>query len=163
MSYITLSDLVARFGADEIAQVSDRGTPQRVTPALLSLAIGGDPLLHHAAEDVAAAGAAVQAIGVAIADAQSLVDGYLRARYATPITPVPPVVARLCGDLARLYLHGDRASESVRKAAGDALARLREIGEGKVRFGEASAPPTHAGLLLSDASPSVWSRQARGL
>ncbi|SDH91923.1 DUF1320 domain-containing protein, partial [Roseospirillum parvum] len=41
------------------------------------------------------------ALGPALADATALIDGYLRGRYALPLSPVPALVTALACDLAR--------------------------------------------------------------
>lgn len=164
MPYLTAADLVSRFGEEEVAQVADRGTPRVVTAELLALAIADDPLAGWAAADVAAVNAALAVIDTALADAQSAVDGYLSTRYATPLASVPPVVARLVADLARAYLHGDRASEPMAKARDAALALCRDIAAGKVAFGnELQSPKTGDGAVVVSTPTRFWSREQRGL
>lgn len=163
--YITHADLVARFGADEIAQVADRGTPREVTPELLALAIAADPLIGWASSDVAAVAAAVAQITTAIEDAQSAIDGYLSGRYSTPLATVPAVIRRMTADVARYYLHGDRASDPIVKAHDAAMGLCRDISVGKVSFGGdvIDSPKASGGAVEMVTPPRLWSRAARGL
>lgn len=165
MPYITHADLVARFGAEEIAQVSDRRTPREVTPELLELAIAGDPLIGWAASDVDAVTAAVTLLTSTIADAQSAVDAYLSGRYSTPLATVPLVVRRLTADVARYYLHGDRASDPIIKAFDAAMGLCRDISTGKVAFGGdvITSPKGSGGAIEMVSPPRLWSREQRGL
>ncbi|WP_300335636.1 DUF1320 domain-containing protein [Accumulibacter sp.] len=163
--YLTPADLVARFGAEELAQVADRATPRAVTPALLELAIAGDPLTGWAASEVAAVTAALALMSGAIDDAQSAVDAYLSGRYSTPLGTVPPVLKRLTADVARYYLHGDRASDPVLKAYDAAMGLCRDISTGKVTFGAdvITSPKAGGGSVEVVSPPRLWSREQRGL
>lgn len=165
MPYLTAADLVARFGAEEIAQVSDRSLPREVTPELLALKIAGDPLTNWASSDVAAANAAVALISTTIDDAQSAVDAYLGARYTTPLATVPPVIKRLVADVVRYYLHGDHASDPIIKAHDAAMALCRDIATGKIAFGEllVASPKTTDNTITVVSPDRLWSREARGL
>lgn len=161
--YVTAADLAARFGAAELAQVADRGTPRDVTPELLELALAGDPLAGWAASDVAAVGAALAVLDTALADAQSALDGYLSTRYTTPLPTVPLLVKRLVADLARYYLHGDRATEPIRRAYDAAIALCRDIGAGKLAFGsELTSPKSGGGAVTLVSGTRLWSREQRG-
>lgn len=165
MPYITPADLVARFGAEEIAQITDRATPREVTPELLLLAIAGDPLTGWAASDVAAVTAALALMSGTIDDAQSAVDAYLSGRYSTPLGTVPLVVKRLTADVARYYLHGDRASDPVIKAFDAAMGLCRDIATGKIAFGAdvITSPKSSGGAIEMVSPPRLWSREQRGL
>ena len=164
MSYVTPADLVGRFGAEEIAQAADRGTPRRLTSELLALAIAGDALAGWAAADEAAAAAAMAAISTAIADAQSLLDGYLAGRYATPLATPPLFLQRATANVARRYLHGDAASEAVVQAAEAAVALGRDIAAGKVKLGDGEQAMTRpAGSVTLASSERRFGRVERGL
>ena len=66
MPYILATDLLTRFGAEELAQVSDRGTPRLVTAELLSAAAAGTDMSGWSAGDVEAVGKALDNIEQAI-------------------------------------------------------------------------------------------------
>lgn len=103
MPYATQADLVSRFGAEELVQLTDRLNGNAIDSAIVS---------------------------VALADADAILDGYLGGRYATPVTPTPPLLLRLAADVARFLLHKDRPSESVRQAYEDALKMLGDLADG---------------------------------
>ena len=135
MPYATQADLEARYGADELTQLTDRigaGVPD----------------------------AAV--INRALADADAEIDGYLATRYALPLPTVPPVLARIACDIARYRLWEDRASEEVRRRYEDARRILESIANGRVSLGlpEATAAPALAAVSLGNAR--VLSRTGTG-
>lgn len=163
--YLTATELIARFGAEEIAQVADRGIPRDVSAELLELAVAGDELAGWAESDVAAVTAATARIQTCIDDAESAIDGYLSSRYATPLPVAPLIVKRLTADVTRYYLHGDSASDPVIKSYEQAMGLCRDIAQGKVSFGAdvISSPKTTGGAVEVVSSPRLWSREARGL
>lgn len=109
MSYATVSDMTARFGARELTELTDRtgsGAPD--------------------------AGLIEQAL----TDAAAEIDGYLRGRYALPVAPaMPAVLTRIACDLARYLLAAERATEEVRARFEDARRLLAAIADGRVRLG----------------------------
>lgn len=163
MAYITPSDLVTRFGAEELAQVADRGTPRLVTAELLAAVAGGADMSGWGSGDVEAVGAVMASIDQAIEDAQSAIDGYLSSRYSTPMPTPPAVVKRLACDIARYYLHDDRATETIQKRYDAALAFFRDVSAGKVSLGPeaATAAPT-GGTVEMVTAGRVFGRAARG-
>lgn len=165
MAYLTAEELLARFGAEEIAQVADRGTPRDVSAELLALAVGGDELVGWAESDVAAVTAAVARIKTCLDDAESAIDGYLSSRYAIPLATVPLIVKRLTADVTRYYLHGDSASDPVLKAYEQAMGLCRDIAQGKISFGAdvINSPKTTGGAVEVVSGTRLWSREARGL
>jgi len=106
MPYAAQQDLVDRFGAAEIIQLSDRADP----PAGAIDAI---------------------VVGKALTDADELINGYLAGRYAVPVAaPVPAVLLALACDIARYRLHIHEPPEMVRKNYEDAIRRLKDIADG---------------------------------
>lgn len=165
MAYITPADLVARFGAEEIAQVADRALPREVTPELLDLAIAADPLIGWASSDVIAVTNAVIFLTTTIDDAQSAIDAYLSGRYSTPLATVPLIIKRMTADVTRYYLHGDRASDPIIKAHDAAMALCRDIAAGRISFGAdvITSPKGGGGAVEVVSGTRLWSREARGL
>ena len=109
MSYLATADLVARFGAAQLALLADRN---------------GD-------------GAADEAVlARAIEDAGAVVDLFVRGRYALPLAPVDPAIAVIVGDLARRFLYGDATEvpESVLAADKEARRQLELIAKGIVNL-----------------------------
>lgn len=127
MSYATQADLEVRFGATELAQLTDR--------------VGGSAI------DAAA-------VARALADADAEIDGYLAARYQLPLASVPPVLARVAADIARYRLWADRASEAVRKRYEDAVRDLKAISSGGIVIdGVAPLAAASASLAVKVSAP----------
>lgn len=126
MPYATQADLVTRFGTDELIQLTDRVNGNAIDAAVVSAALG---------------------------DADALIEGYLASRYALPITPVPPMLKRMAADLARYMLHGNAATELVRKAYEDALKLLRDLADGRAAL--AGAAPVAVGAVPAAAAGDV--------
>lgn len=132
MSYATQADLIARFGADELVQLTDRAEAHTIDASV---------------------------VAAALADADAAIDGYLAGRYAVPVAPVPALLLRLAADIARYLLHGNAAPDAVRRAYDDAIKMLRDLSAGvAVLTGVAApapgaspaAPPTTAAYLAPD-------------
>ena len=124
MTYATTADLVERFGAEELAQRTNRVDGQTIDEVVL---------------------------GRALADAAAEVDSYLARRYALPLASTPTVLVRVCADLARYQLCGDKVPESVRQRYVDAVALLKRLASGEVALvGEALAvAPGGAGQAVA--------------
>lgn len=141
MPYASQADLEARFGAAELAQLTDRVLGTLVEPAV---------------------------VAAALADADALIDGYLAQRYALPVNPVPPLLKRVACDIARFLLHGKSAGEKVRQAYDDALKVLRDLADGRAALpGAAEAPsaqaPAAAGGTPRTAAPArIFDRGSLG-
>jgi phage gp36-like protein len=109
-AYCTPQDLIDRFGQAEVAQLS---------PSLLGQV---DTAKVQRACD----------------DAGDLVDGYLRPRYALPLSAVPSLLVKLSATIARFELHlgGDRQpTDQVRKDRDDAIAFLKDVAAKKADLG----------------------------
>lgn len=130
MTYVTLADMSDRFGDDELQQLTDRELPQQ--------------------------GSIVQAVlDKAIADADSLIDAHLGARYAVPIaSPLPPELVRVGCDLARFFLHDQAVPEIVRERYEDAVRWLRSVADGKL-------PLVGSDGALRSARSAVYSGSSR--
>lgn len=111
MAYAVTADMVARFGELEVIQLTDRNQ---------------DGLID---EDVAA---------VALADATAEIDAYL-GRFKRPFTDVPPILKRLCCDIARYRLtaaNGVLITDEIRNRYKiDVLDLLRAMAKGEVQLG----------------------------
>jgi phage gp36-like protein len=125
MPYATLTDLAARFGDEELTQLTDRlGTG--VVDA-----------------DVAQA---------ALAEADAEIDAYLAGRYALPLAAVPPILVRLACDIARYRLATDTPLEEVRKRYEDARRLLENLAAGRVTLG---LPAVDAPVVVGSVGSSV--------
>jgi phage gp36-like protein len=135
MPYATQADLEARFGADELTQLTDRvgaGVPDAAIVAR------------------------------ALADADAEIDGYLASRYALPLATVPPVLVRIACDIARYRLWEDRASEEVRRRYEDARRMLESIARGQVSLGLPAASSAPALAEVSLGNVRVMTRDGTG-
>lgn len=119
MAYLTLDDLVARFGEREMLDVADRDDDGVVDAGVLAAAIG---------------------------DAERDVDAQIGARYAVPLATVPDLVKRVAAQLARYYLHVANPPEWVRAGYKDALAILADIRDGRVAI---DAPAAAGGASVA--------------
>lgn len=132
MTYATLTDLIERAGEAEIRQIADRDR-----------------------DGVADAGV----IEAALKGAGDLIDGYIGARYATPLASIPPLVLRWTVSIARYTLHRNGAPKHVRDDYDDAIAALKDV-EAKrmalqVPAGEA-APVAATGTIMADHPAPVF-------
>ena len=108
MAYATVQDMISRFGQLEMLRLSsvDGELPDEVAPA---------------------------PVEQALADADGIIDTYLRKRYAVPLSPVPQVIARASCLLARydLSVGGDREpAEQVKNDRKDIVAWLTQLANG---------------------------------
>ncbi|MDI3260045.1 MAG: DUF1320 domain-containing protein [Sinobacteraceae bacterium] len=108
MAYATQQDLYNRFGQAEIDQLADRNGDGAPDPGV---------------------------IDAALADASDTIDAYIGAVYALPLAVVPPVVNRLCCDLARYRLYADAAPELVQSRHDAAVKLLQAISAGTATLG----------------------------
>lgn len=76
----------------------------------------------------------VNAVDLALTDAQGQIDGYLDNRYLVPLSPVPAPVVKCCCDIARYNLAGDTASDDCRKRYQDAITYLQAIQTGDLNL-----------------------------
>ena len=123
MIYATVQDMVDRFGALELIQLTDT---ENIPPSVIDDA----------------------RIDVKLSDAQSFVDGYVGQVYRLPLTGCvkfgaggtvdhvpPPVLTRLTCDLARYYLYDDLAPENeVYRRYLAAVKELEAIANGKAQL-----------------------------
>ena len=119
MAYCTRDNLVQRFGEREIDDLLDRD--------------------NNDSDDT-------DTLTQTIADADSLIDSYVSAKYQTPLSPVPQIITYISCDITRFMLWDDNAPEEVRKRYDDAIARLKDIAKGMMKL-----PAT---ALISIANPS---------
>lgn len=116
MPYATLADMTARFGEEQLIQLSDRA---------------GTGVMDESV------------IEQALADASAVVDGYLAGRYPVPLDPVPAILVGYVCDLARYNLYPDAQmpdEHPVRQRHKDAIRFLETVGQGKLNLGGAPEP-----------------------
>ena len=117
MTYATQADLTDRFGAVELAQLTDRASGLVIDTAVLDRAL---------------------------ADADAEINSYLATRYALPLASTPTVLVRLAADMARYRLYDDRVTQAVRERYQDAVSLLKRLASGEVRLDGAATPPEPA-------------------
>lgn len=120
MAYCTLQELVDRYSQRMLVEVSDRG---------------------DAATDVVDQAL----VDRAIADADALIDGYLKVRYALPLASVPRLVKDLSLRIAIYYAHAHVAAEKVKRDYEEALTTLKHISQGLIRLDIEGAEPAASG------------------
>lgn len=136
MSYITKAQLIARFGRDELTQLTDRDRSGII-------------------DDVA--------LDAAIADAGGLIDSYIGARYALPISQPVPILTRYAGDLVRYFLFDDRATDEVIRRYDDVVAYLSKVSKGTVQLGINAAggkPATHSNHAQMTSGGRIFGRES---
>lgn len=110
-NYATVADMVARFGDTEVMQLSDRNMSNQIDQAVVDLAL---------------------------ADASAEIDCYL-GRYSLPFTKVPPLLVRLCCDVARYRLTSaggvQITAEIERRYHMDEVNLLQNLASGAVTLG----------------------------
>lgn len=121
--------------------IDDTGLRERFGTVEIDELIGAD-----ASADPPEAGD-VDKLTRACADATTLIDGYMAARYRLPLVTVPDLVVAWAADIARFKLWDDRAPEEVRKRYDDVLEQLRDLSKGRI-----SLPPDAQGEPAADTA-----------
>lgn len=135
MSYCALTDLIARYGEDDIMALVDRDRTGTPDAALVE--------------------------GV-LADVDALIDAHLAGRYTLPLAQVPRVIVRIACELTRealMMAHGARLTDDApeRLAAQGARAMLKDIASGRLHIG-LPTPASSAGGVRMDTGGRVWGR-----
>lgn len=133
MPYATQAQMIARFGEQELIQLTDR-----------------DGLLGAIVATV---------LDAALLDADEEIDSYLRGVRALPlVAPIPERLVRVACDLARYHLYDDHAPEGVRTRYQDGVRWLRDVASGKASLGEVDtvAPETGRMVISAVASAHDW-------
>lgn len=142
MTYATQQDLIDRFGEKELKQLTDRAN---VPPTTIDDTI----------------------VGRALSDATELADSYLGKLYVLPLSTVPPALVKACADIARYYLHGKAAKDTILEDAfKQALAWLEKVAKGLVTIPAEGVMPAEAGGGSIRAKPNdrVFTRDSlRGM
>lgn len=120
MTYVTQQQLVDRFGAQLLLQLTDRAVPP--------------------AGQIDAA-----VVAGAIRDAGAVIDGYLAGRYQLPLDDVPDLVRDLALSIAIYKLHPFAPDPKIQADYDGALRTLRDIATGAARLSVAGIEPGSAG------------------
>lgn len=139
MAYVTLQDLIDRFGQDELIQLTDRAN---VPPTTVDETV----------------------VGKHIADAEALIDSHVGRRYQLPLEAVPPVLTKYAADLARYFLHGDAAEKDspVERNYREAVRWLELVSKGAIVIENAGVIPADAGggQVQSSGPERVFTRDS---
>ena len=129
MGYATKADLITRYGAEEIEQLSDRTGE------------GGE-----IDEEVVAA---------ALERADAEINGRLAAAYPVPLIDVAPIIVEFACQIARYRLHVHAAPEHVRKDYEGATEYLDRVAQGKARLGVDSEGDAQVRETTVHAAPAA--------
>lgn len=139
MPYVTQQDLIDRFGSAELVQLTDRTNKPAST-------IDATTVGRH------------------IADAISIIDGYVGKVYALPLATVPPALTKVACDLARYFIHGKAADKdgAVAQAYRDAMRWLENVAKGLILIEDAGTVPGQAGggQVQTSAPRRVFTRDS---
>ena len=139
MTYATQSDLTDRFGATELAQLTDRASGVAID---------------------------VTVLGRALSDADAEIDSYLARRYALPLSSTPAVLVRMAADITRYRLYDDRVTTAVRQRYEDAVSLLKRMSSGEVALAGSTpltAATTGSGNAVATKTPTqVFSADVLG-
>jgi phage gp36-like protein len=136
MSYANAEGMVARFGLDEVVQLTDRAMPPTGE-------VDADVLEQ------------------ALTDGADEIDAYLGARYALPLASAPPLLARLECDIARYRLASNAGvlTEVVEDRYNNAIKLLDRISKGTATLGlDVAETPVAVGAPLLAIDPPIFSR-----
>ncbi|WP_420996237.1 gp436 family protein [Cupriavidus sp. 30B13] len=127
MAYATRDDMAARFGEDELIELTDRANVGEVDEAVLAAALD---------------------------DASAEIDSYLAGRYAVPLAQVPRFLTGLCQDIARYRLcgSGTRATDDINERYRNAIRFLEKVASGAVSIG----PIASTGTVPQADNPVVF-------
>ncbi len=140
MTYATQTQLIQRFGAAMLVNLTDRA---EVATGVIDTAV----------------------IDRALADTDAMIDGYLAPRYILPLAEVPPLLADIAMQIAIYKLHVTEPDPKIGKDYDTALKMLRDIGTGAVRISAAGVEPAGAsanGVVVTDRERPFAADQMKG-
>ena len=140
MAYITHQQLLDRPGSRELAEVASDEAKDMVPYELMALTLSGGDRSAFDEVQIADADEALARIDDAVADADGIIEGYLRkGGYPLPLSPVPRVVVVWCRAITRYYLHKNRrgleSDDIIARDYKDALRLLEQTAIGKLSLG----------------------------
>jgi phage gp36-like protein len=137
--YVTPEQLAERPGARELAQVATRERDRIVADDLMDATLRGTDRSSWTPAQIASADDALARIQEAIADAGSIIDGFLAQRYKLPLATVPGVVTTWSRSITRYQLHKDRTAtendDPIVRDYRDAMKLLQLTADGKFSLG----------------------------
>lgn len=135
MPYVTLTQMVNRFGEQEMIELTNLHSPDNTA-------------INTAAFEAAAL------------DAEAEIDSYVGIVAALPLASVPLVLAGKAADVVRYYLDTIDPREDVRRRYEDAIAWLKLLANGGVSIGldGAGADVAIDGTLRTSKTTPIYSR-----
>lgn len=138
--YITLQQLSEKPGVIELAQVTAQVGQPPADWRIIGKIIDGEDVAGEQPQALKKAQQAIARIEEVIADASSLIDGYLRQRgYKLPFKQVPRILTTWARAIVRYSLHQHLPSEEknspIVRDYRDALKLLQLVAEGKFSLG----------------------------
>ncbi|ESQ78509.1 gp436 family protein [Asticcacaulis sp. YBE204] len=135
--YATVADMITRFDAEELLELSDPDGAGTIGQAIVE---------------------------AALSDASYEIDSYL-GRYKLPLPETPQVLRRYCCEIARYFLYKGSAPERVQTAYDDAKDWLTKLSTGKVTLqingtDVVTEAPAAENTILFDGPERVFSRQS---
>ncbi len=125
--YCTEADLLARFGEQELIELTDMDDRGIVDSAKITAAIN---------------------------DASAQIDAYLASRYQLPLSNVPTELKQHCCHIARFNLYRNGAPDDVKENRNNALGFIKDVAKGIASLGvsdsSAQASTTDAVFMESD-------------
>ncbi|WHQ26746.1 gp436 family protein [Edwardsiella anguillarum] len=123
-----------------------------------------DDLLNSLLRRVGTAELDTEKLDRALTDASALIEGYLSARYALPLSAIPRLLTQHCCAIAFYYLNDERATEQTTQRYKDALRWLNEVKNGDLQLGvdEDNLTPEGIDLPQMVADAPVFSRKQQG-
>lgn len=140
MAYVTKSDLIARYGEEQLVQLTDRAGAGEIDDTVLN---------------------------AAIADVEAEINAHLTGRYSLPLSEVPKVLTRAAATIAYGELHTLDVPEAIAQRVKWARGLLKQIGAGEIKLGDANgdgaAPAvTSAGPVATTSSSTTGTGFANG-
>lgn len=133
MAYTSQSAMVDRFSELSLMQLTDRAGTGQIDTTVLDRAI---------------------------ADAGTVIDGKLAARYSVPFMAVPALIEQLASDIAFYRLHINPPKE-ISGRHDNALRLLDNLASGSITLGIAQ-PPTALDVQFSNGRDRVFGPGAGG-
>ena len=140
MSYATTSDMISRFGEDEVVKLSDRKFTGVID---------------------------IDVLNGALAEADAEIDPYLAPHYLLPLATIPRILTGYACDIARYRLCGAGITETeqIRTRYADAVKFLTAVAHGKLSLGLDTAnhtAQTANTVQFATTTGRVFDRSSRG-
>lgn len=135
MVYATQSDMVTKYGEQQMIQLTDR-------------------------DDVGSTEINEAVLAAELEEATAIINGYVAKRYRVPVSPVPTVLANACKVIAYFSLHRGRHSEQTRQSYEDVLRTLASISNGSFVLDIAGEEPKSAkAQVVLDSAPRQFDKR----